>query len=81
DPYLELRPAKYRDIVLPHDWYKVGRNKIDRKLYQVHGVIEFQDLSNAVAERWGKVDDEARQFVQTIYDREMVEHRKEVEEY
>ncbi|KAL3778588.1 hypothetical protein ACHAWO_011424 [Cyclotella atomus] len=31
DPYLELRPAKYRDIALPHDWYKVGRNKTDRK--------------------------------------------------
>ncbi|KAL3778589.1 hypothetical protein ACHAWO_011425 [Cyclotella atomus] len=49
DPYLELRPAKYRDILLPHDWYKVGRNKTDRKLYQAHGIIKFQELSDVSA--------------------------------
>jgi hypothetical protein len=34
-----------------------------------------------VADRWSKVDDETKQFVQTIHDREMVEYRKEMEEY
>ncbi|KAL3772913.1 hypothetical protein ACHAWO_011697 [Cyclotella atomus] len=81
DPYLGLRPAKYRDIVLPHDWYKVRRSKTQRKFYQAHGIIEFQELSNLVADRWSKVDDETKQFVQTIHDREMVEYRKEMEEY
>jgi hypothetical protein len=81
DPYLNIRPAKYRDIEMPHDWYKVGRNKTKRQCYQIHGVIEFQQLSKLVADRWNKIDAETKQFLDTIYACELIEYRKEVVAY
>jgi hypothetical protein len=34
-----------------------------------------------VTERWSKVDDETRTFLQTIYDRELAKYRIEMKEY
>ena len=81
DPYLEIRPEKYRDIVMPPDWFKVGKNKIKRQDYITHGVIKFGQLSKTVVERWNHLDKETKQFLQTIYATELAGYRKEVAAY
>ena len=81
DPYLEIRPEKYRDIVMPPDWFKVGKNVIRRQDYQTHGVIKFEKLSKVVVERWKALDEETKNFLQTIYATELAGYRKEVAAY
>ena len=81
DPYLELRPERYRHLVLPHDWFKVGKNKIKRQFYKNHGIISFRDLSKTVAEKWKTVDDETMDFCKMVYTGELEEYQKEMEMY
>ena len=81
DPYLELRPRRYRHLVLPHDWFKVGKNKTKRSSHQNHGIISFEDLSATVAEKWKTVDDETREFCERVYSDELREYQKGMTEY
>ena len=81
DPYFEQRPERYKDVILPPDWFKVGRNKNKRRFHESHGVISFKDLSKAISDKWNTVDDETRQFCEMIYAAQLEEYRKETEDY
>ena len=81
DPYLKKRPKKYRSIVLPPNWFKVGQNKIRRQDYKTHGVISFQELSKVVADRWRILDDETKLFCEMVYSAELKVYRKDLAEY
>jgi hypothetical protein len=81
DPYLATRPERYRDVVLPPNWYKVGINKTKRSNYKCHGIISFKELSKAISERWAAVDTETRQYVQMISDHEMEQYRQDLIAY
>jgi hypothetical protein len=47
----------------------------------VHITSHHRCLLKVVTERWSKVDDETRTFLQTIYDRELAKYRIEMKEY
>lgn len=81
NPYLATRPERYRDVVLPPNWYKVGMNKTKRSNYKCHGIISFKELSKAISERWAAVDTETRQYVQMISDTEMEQYRQDLIAY
>lgn len=67
--------------MLPHDWFKVGKNKTKRQNYKTHGAITFQGLSTAVADRWDAIDDETREFLDTIYANELQQYEKDTKAY
>jgi hypothetical protein len=81
DPYIATRPEKYRDLVLPYNWYIFGMNKVKRSKYKNHGVISFKELNKLVSERWENVSDETRQFCKQIADDERDRYKREVNEY
>lgn len=81
DPYLDMRPEKYRDVVLPANWFKVGANKHKRQDHVNHGVISFTGLTNTVSMRWSTVDDETRRFLKMIYRDELECYRREMAAY
>jgi hypothetical protein len=81
DPYLATRPERYRDVVLPPNWYKVGINKTKRSNYKCHGIISFKELSKAISDQWAAVDTETRQYVQMISDAEMEQYRQDLIAY
>ena len=82
DPYDAVRPQRYRNLVLPPNWYVVGANRVKRQDHKNHGLISFTDLSVTVAESWKKeADDEVKEFCRKIAEGEHARYRKEQEEY
>jgi hypothetical protein len=81
DPYLEMRPEKYRDVVLPANWFKVGDNKNKREDHKRHGVISFRGLTTTLSNGWNEVDEETRRFCEMIYADELTLYRQEMAEY
>ena len=77
DPYLEQRPEKYKDVILPPDWFKVSKLKNKRRFRETHGI----NLSKAISDRWNTLDDETKQYCEMIYAAQLEEYRKETEEY
>jgi|Transcript_1933 hypothetical protein len=65
-----LRPAKYRTLILPENWYAVGAVKKKRKSHKIHGVISFSELSKVMSDNWATVDAETKQYCQGLADEE-----------
>ena len=81
DDQVDNRPAKYRNIILPKDWYIVGANKKKRQDHINHGLISFVELTKAIASSWRRVDNETRTYVKDIADQLFIKYRREVAEY
>ncbi|ACI64764.1 predicted protein [Thalassiosira pseudonana CCMP1335] len=81
DDQVDNRPAKYRNIILPKDWYIVGANKKKRQDRINHGLISFVELTKAIASSWRRVDNETRTYVKDIADQLFIKYRREVAEY
>jgi hypothetical protein len=81
DPYAAERPQRYRSIVLPPDWYVVGKNKKKRSEHQVHGLISFQDLSKTISDRWKSADGEIKAYCNNIVKDQLVKYRMDQDEY
>jgi hypothetical protein len=81
DPYLGIRPQKYRDVVLSADWFKVGKNKTNRKDYEKHGVISFKGLSETTRDEWNSADEETKRFCSIIYEDELKLYQEEMAAY
>jgi hypothetical protein len=75
--YAALRPERYRHLVLPVDWYVVGMNRKKRNDHINHGMISFNDLSKAIADKWKTVDAETKAYCELIANSE--HHRYEIE--
>ena len=62
-------PSRYKDLVLPCDWYIPGKaQKRKRRQRKSHGNIRFNDLSNIIAKAWRDADDETRSFCEYLSD-------------
>ncbi|KAL7520454.1 hypothetical protein ACHAWX_005565 [Stephanocyclus meneghinianus] len=81
DPYLATRPERYRDVVLPPNWYVVGMNRVKRSKHEVHGVISFDDLTKEISLRWKSVDAETKQYCNMIAADELERYQRDVAEY
>jgi len=66
DPYYSARPIKYRNVLLPLDWYVVGKNRKKRQDHQNHGVISFNSLSKMIATAWAEADEETKAFCKKV---------------
>jgi hypothetical protein len=75
DPYFADRPKKYRDVVLPSNWYVVGMNRKKRQHHKNHGVISFNSLSKMISESWGSADDEVKAYCKKISTEELKRYR------
>ena len=81
EPYGAERPQRYRDLVLPRDWYVVGMNRTKRKDHKSHGLISFNVLSKTLSFRWMVADDEVKAYCKFIAGEELKEYRRKQEEY
>eukprot|EP00956_Cyclotella_meneghiniana_P013226 scaffold18946_cov57-Cyclotella_meneghiniana.AAC.3 len=78
DPYYVNRPEKYRDVILPTNyWYKVGSNRKPRSQHKNHGIISFQDLSNMISNAWKTVTPEVKAYCSLIAGNELTKYREE----
>jgi hypothetical protein len=59
------------------DWYVVGMNRKKRNDHINHGMISFNDLSKAIADKWKTVDAETKAYCELIANSE--HHRYEIE--
>ncbi|KAL7484159.1 hypothetical protein ACHAW6_009806 [Cyclotella cf. meneghiniana] len=81
DPYLATRPERYRDVVLPPNWYVVGMNRVKRSKHEVHGVISFNDLTKEISNRWKSVDAKTKQYCKMIAADELERYQRDMAEY
>ncbi|KAL7480601.1 hypothetical protein ACHAW6_006278 [Cyclotella cf. meneghiniana] len=81
DPYVATRPERYRDVVLPSNWYVVGMNRVKRSKHKVHGVISFNELTKQTSNRWNSVDAETKKYCETIAVDELQRYRRDMAEY
>ncbi|KAL7518706.1 hypothetical protein ACHAWX_003514 [Stephanocyclus meneghinianus] len=81
DPYLATRPERYRDVVLPSNWYVVGMNRVKRSKHKVHGVISFHDLTKEISLRWKAVDAETKHYCEIIAADELMRYRRDMAAY
>lgn len=77
DPYASQRPARYRDLVLPSNWYVVGMNRKKRCDHKNHGVISFKDLSKSASDNWQKADSEVKAYCKMVASEELKRYRKD----
>ncbi|KAL7508359.1 hypothetical protein ACHAWX_000724 [Stephanocyclus meneghinianus] len=81
DPYVAERPQKYRDVVLPSNWYVVGMNRKKRSDHQNHGVISFKNLSKTLGDSWNAADEEVKAYCQKVADAELRRYRRDQTAY
>ena len=81
DPYLATRPERYRDVVLPFNWFVVGMNRVKRSKHKVHGVISFNELTKEISNRWKSVDAETKQYCETIAADELQRYQRNMAAY
>jgi hypothetical protein len=81
DPYLATRPERYRDVVLPSNWYVVGMNRVKRSKHKVHGVISFNDLTKEISNRWKSVDAETKHYCEIIAANELERYQRDMATY
>jgi hypothetical protein len=83
--YLDDVPERYRQILLPPDWYFGPNKKTKRRKHRKqHGKVGFLELSKIIAERWATLDEtnpEIKSYVQKIANQELKDYRRELEEY
>jgi hypothetical protein len=77
DPYLATRPAKYKDVKLPSNWYIVGMNRKKRQQHKCHGVISFKALSKMISDAWNTSPDEVKAYCKMISTEELKKYRDE----
>eukprot|EP00956_Cyclotella_meneghiniana_P004909 scaffold6056_cov71-Cyclotella_meneghiniana.AAC.3 len=77
DPYYVNRPEKYRDVILPTNWYIVRSNRKPRSQHKNHGIISFQDLSNMIVDAWKTVIPEVKAYCSLIAGNELTRYREE----
>jgi hypothetical protein len=81
DQNASARPEKYRNIILPKDWYVVGANRKKRQHHVNHGVISFVDLSKTISRNWGTCDDATRRYCERLAEGEMVRYSQDINAY
>ncbi|KAL3784243.1 hypothetical protein HJC23_013530 [Cyclotella cryptica] len=81
DPYEATRPEKYRNVILPSNWFVVGMNRVRRSKHQKHGVISFNDLTQEMSMRWKSVDPETKQYCEMIAADELTRYRQDIAAY
>ncbi|KAL3802004.1 hypothetical protein HJC23_010348 [Cyclotella cryptica] len=59
-----LRPARYRELILPEDWFMHGKKR--RTHCRHHGVVTLTEMTSAIASSWKTIDPEVKDFVCTI---------------
>jgi hypothetical protein len=77
DPYYSTRPARYRHILLPQDWYIVGKNRKKRQDHKNHGVISFKKLSKMISVSWNETDDDTKAYCKRIATDQLEKYRED----
>mmetsp|Transcript_3713 Transcript_3713/g.7926 ORF Transcript_3713/g.7926 Transcript_3713/m.7926 type:complete len:442 (-) Transcript_3713:159-1484(-) len=75
------RPLKYRNILLPKDWYVSKAAKRKRKDHKIHGVISFKDLSKSMSQRWDAADSETKAFCTALAQEQKDRYKEELKQY
>lgn len=80
------RPAQFRHLILPKDWYIVNaeRKKLrdnKKKRPPPHGVLSFLELTKLVSEGWRNVDKETKRFCDALAAQELERYKKNVEDF
>lgn len=70
------RPEKYRNIILPRDWYVVGVNRKKRQDHVNHGIISFDDLTKTISHNWNTADLETRMYCKDLAEMELTRYRE-----
>ena len=52
DPHYARRPPRYKNVILPANWYVVGMNRKKRADHRCHGLISFRKLSTMISDAW-----------------------------
>ncbi|KAL3782466.1 hypothetical protein HJC23_002217 [Cyclotella cryptica] len=81
DPYAATRPARYRGIVLPSNWFVVGMNRKKRSEYKHQSKVSFQELSKTIAQRWRSADMETKMYCELIAANELERYRRDMAAY
>ena len=72
---VDERPARYRGLVLASNWFKSGQST--RKHRKTNSPIGFHELNQLVSKRWKGVDEETKQYLKRITEREWDNYREE----
>ncbi|KAL7466637.1 hypothetical protein ACHAXS_006931 [Conticribra weissflogii] len=80
------RPAQFRHLILPKDWYVVNaeRKKLrdnKKKRPPPHGVLSFLELTKLVSEGWRNVDEETKRFCDGLAAQELTRYKKNVKDF
>ena len=59
-------PPRYRNVVMPHNWYLPKPNSHKRLHQKTHGAVSFQELAKTIAENWKTIDDATLEYVSII---------------
>ena len=81
DPYASERPERYRDVILPNNWFVVGMNRTKRANHKIHGLITFKELSKKISKQWNLADNEVKNYCKKIAADELERYREKQEEY
>ncbi len=75
------RPFKYRNILMPKDWYVSKAVKRKRRDHKIHGVISFKDLSKSMSQRWDTADSETKEFCTALAKEQKDRYNEELNQY
>ncbi|KAL7465996.1 hypothetical protein ACHAXS_006287 [Conticribra weissflogii] len=86
DENADSRPPRYRDIVLPKNWYSVEfhsyKNKnCSKKHRRIHGVMSFIELSKAIAKHWNEADNETKMYCRDLAEEELERYQTKLNKY
>lgn len=81
DPYHATRPPRYASILLPPEWYVVGKNRKKRQQHKNHGIIGFKKLSRMISKAWNEADASTKEYCKIISKDELAKYREEQRAY
>jgi len=70
-------PARYRRLVLPHDWHVPGKGRRRKRSHRrTHGKIGFRELSDRVSRQWSAAGADVREFCARLADMQTRAYRE-----
>ncbi|KAL7463581.1 hypothetical protein ACHAXS_003935 [Conticribra weissflogii] len=75
------RPEKYRNVIMPKNWFKVGKIKPKRRERENHGKISFLELTKAIAKGWNEADSEVKQYCRDVAGKELERYREAMADF
>jgi len=70
-------PFRYKNLILPYDWHIPGKTRRHKRSHRKsHGKIGFHELNKQISTAWSIVDNDSRNFCDSLADIESRKYKK-----